>query len=333
MTNSLTLAFGKSWATHDRSEADVIARFQQHEHPVSDIWFKSRTQQSSVSAAIRIGSLSLVAACRNPVYVRTNPDDQLSLVFLTQGSAVATSSGTSVRWMAGQQCLRSSPEEALEVSCNDMSLVAIRPSFQDLTREIQKQGPSSVRANRQIPNSAAPLLPTTVGRTDYSATMFKLFKMVDNCGRDAAFLERIGIDGIITRVLAALILAQNGDTRSDDPPISASHARQAIDIVCDHVRQFIGTPLTIGDMEDLTGLSQRALNTVFQSRFNCSPLQWQRNFLLDEGEKRFSAAEQDVSVETVSYELGFSSASSFSSHYADRFGELPSQTLTRHRRH
>jgi AraC family ethanolamine operon transcriptional activator len=73
-------------------------------------------------------------------------------------------------------------------------------------------------------------------------------------------------------------------------------------------------------------LSGRSLNYAFQSRFNCSPQEWQRNFLLDEARRLLTTPENNASIKNVSYELGFSSASSFASHYKKRFGESPSET-------
>lgn len=79
----------------------------------------------------------------------------------------------------------------------------------------------------------------------------------------------------------------------------------------------------------LTGLTGRALNYAFNSRFGCSPQEWQRNYLLDEARRRLLETSQTQSVKSIAFELGFASSSSLASFYRKRFGELPSDTLTR----
>jgi len=156
-----------------------------------------------------------------------------------------------------------------------------------------------------------------------------LLAIVDNCACDEGFLARIGIEDILNSMLAELIVSQAGHTGSSDTPSRLPRSMRAVDIICDHIKQNIGEPLTITRMEKMCGLTGRALNYAFHARFNCSAQEWQRSFLLDEAHKRLNTAEPCLSIKGLSYELGFSSAGSFSAHYRERFGERPSETISR----
>jgi len=101
-----------------------------------------------------------------------------------------------------------------------------------------------------------------------------------------------------------------------------------VERVCDCVQRNVGSPLTLSKMEELTGLTGRALNYAFQECFNCSPQEWQRGFLLDEARRRLSSNDL-MSIKALSGELGFSSASSFSAHSKTRFSELPTEKAKR----
>jgi len=161
---------------------------------------------------------------------------------------------------------------------------------------------------------------------DYVSAIMNIVAMFDDCNADGATLERIGIEDVLNRLLAKLILDQEQYSLDNEPSHGLSRSTRAVDLICDHIRSNIGSPMSITEMEKLTGLTGRALNYAFRARFNSSPQEWQRNFLLDHARRLLKRADYTGSFKALAFELGFSSPSSFAAYYRQRFGERPSDT-------
>lgn len=150
-------------------------------------------------------------------------------------------------------------------------------------------------------------------------------------GNDADYLRRIGYDDVIHRIVADLYasLLGRGEPAAEPPRIKRS--LRALDLVCDHIVSNAGPPLTLTEMERLTGMTSRSLNNAFRERFDVSPQQWQRNHRLDQARSTILEAAGAPSVKALARQFGFISPYSFSAFYRQRFGELPSETLRRRR--
>jgi AraC-like DNA-binding protein len=303
-----------------------MADFQRHGRPISDVWFKARNQTSSVSSEIRIGGLSLIAVRSDPVCFNSVPDAHLSLVLPTIGSGVISDGISSARWTGAGHILRTSHQRPVEFAYESMSIVTIRPDFADLAREARRLFPSFAGFVDRLKESRSAALAPGLNGTDYAGMLLKLLRIIDDCAGDRALLQRIRIDTAITRLIVSLIAQQAGYAAPGREPAGRHRGTPKIDVVCDGIQSSIGTPLTVGDMEDLSGLPAQELAAAFSSRFGCTPQEWQRNCLLDRARHLLSSRENTPSIGSVSRELGFSSAGSFSAHYRKRFGELPSHT-------
>jgi len=105
-----------------------------------------------------------------------------------------------------------------------------------------------------------------------------------------------------------------------------SRSRQAVHVICKAAASDLRSPLSITQMEQLTGLTGRALRYAFYEEYNCSPLEWQRNLRLDRAREFLLSTAKLHSMKRIAFDFGFKSTQSFTRYYELRFGEHPSQT-------
>lgn len=336
MNESASLPFGTGWAIRHRKDSELMDCFQRHARPISDVRFRNRQRTSSVSTEIQIGGLSLIAVRSDPVCFTSLPDSHLSIVVPTSGRGTLSDGVATVHWSGNSQVLRTSHGRSVEFGYDDVCFVAIRPDFEALSREAARLHPSCRNVLDRLTESGSEAFAAIHHGVDYSALILGFFKMIDACSGDAELLRRIRLDAAITKLIASLVVQKMDLPATQAAPVRAPDMGPGIDAVCDRIQSSIGTPLTIDEMQDVSGLSALELNEAFKRRFGCTPQEWQRNCHLDRARQLLGARENVPSVERVSHELGFSSVQSLLWHYKKRFGELPlsmTATAARTRRH
>lgn len=88
--------------------------------------------------------------------------------------------------------------------------------------------------------------------------------------------------------------------------------------------------LSISDLAQRIGVSERSLRRSFQRCYGLSPMQWMRVYRLHQARQLLKASCPDVTTVTqVAFEVGFWDLGRFAGAYRRLFGELPSQTLRR----
>lgn len=161
-------------------------------------------------------------------------------------------------------------------------------------------------------------------RKDRIITFLKICNLIDSQFENRGALSILGVDDLINRWVAWCV-----SPPGDEPAPRIERTR--IDVVCDLVRASTDRPLTLTEMEDVSGLSARALQYAFKVRFGCSPMQWQRNERLLGAMQRILSMAPGETITTIAHSMGFSSSSAFTSLYRRQFGETPSDTLLRNR--
>jgi AraC-like DNA-binding protein len=111
-------------------------------------------------------------------------------------------------------------------------------------------------------------------------------------------------------------------------PASAAAVRRATEFIVAHLAE----PISLGDLERVSGLAARTLQVAFRKFLNCSPREWiqQRRLLL--ARERLLSGADVATVAAVAESCGFTRLGAFAAAYARRFGESPSETLRRRRR-
>lgn len=150
-----------------------------------------------------------------------------------------------------------------------------------------------------------------------------LCRLVDQFQGQQPLLDLSGIDESFYRVVSMMFLPQLSGQRIQPEIVSAPN--HSLNRVCDFIMANLYRPLTLTDLEEVAGLSARALQLQFLKRFGCSPMNWLRD-------RRLEAAHQilmrnpSVYVTQVAFECCFTSPSRFAAAYKSKFGQLPSNT-------
>ena len=105
----------------------------------------------------------------------------------------------------------------------------------------------------------------------------------------------------------------------------------AVVSLCERIRLNPAHPLTLVDMERLSGFSRRSLENEFHRQFGCSPVKWQQTERLSQAREYLTAETGKVVISEVAHEFGFASASKFIAYYKRFFGETPKDTAIRMR--
>lgn len=106
----------------------------------------------------------------------------------------------------------------------------------------------------------------------------------------------------------------------------------SLDELVDYITSNRCRSLTLTDLEKQSHYSRRHLQTLFQEKFGCTPMQFVRRQRLAAAMEKLQAAEGEISVSRIARDCGYRSLSNFSSDFQCEFGELPSSVLRRSRR-
>lgn len=171
-------------------------------------------------------------------------------------------------------------------------------------------------------------IPMTKGMIDYIEIFRAFFTVISAYRWNRTALEAIRIDDLIYRQVILLL----GSYNFQDNPI-AERGRafkfQLIDEICSKLSPRLHRPLTLADIESLSGMSARGLQYAFRERFGCSPMAWVREQRLLLARRRLLEGQSTVMEIAVS--CGFGSSSLFGRYYQSRFGESPSDTVRKTR--
>jgi len=330
MKKPFALPLNNGNAHHYVTEADYISGLQEYKRPIADVSFIGGKLQRCSISAVQLGQLLITAGRSDPIVSKTLVHNQLSFVIPILGCGTIIEGANSTPWSAGQRIMRFSFANPIELQYDGgFSFITIHPSLEALRTLVESSDPAQIGLIDRLQNGQTDVQSGEVNGVNYHEQLGILLSIVESCDCDEELLEKIGIEDVFNRVLAAFLVGDfhpNGDLSIRQYMPSNFGA---LDDICDHVRQNVGRPLTLTKMEEISGLNTRALTLAFQARFNCTPQQWQRNFLLDEARSRLVSEELQQSIHAIAYQLGFSSARSFSAHYKDRFGETPSNTIDR----
>jgi AraC-like DNA-binding protein len=148
---------------------------------------------------------------------------------------------------------------------------------------------------------------------------------VDALGCDAGRLAAAGIDDVILRTVVTMLRPE----LALDAGRNERSRAVCFDLLLERITAHLGGRLTLADMERWSGLSARTIQLAFQRRFGLGPMQWVRERRLDLLRARLLAAPRDAKVSMLAASCGFTRLATATVAYAERFGELPSETLRR----
>lgn len=139
------------------------------------------------------------------------------------------------------------------------------------------------------------------------------------------------LDGCIHRdlLMMALLETLERETPNSSVPPSHLHRKAVVERIKDYVEQTRDLPVTMTELCELACVSRRTLQYSFETILGISPLHFLRVTRLNRVKRRLSTGSSSSVSEAAAYN-GFYHLSQFSADYKQLFGELPSQTLSRH---
>lgn len=281
--------------------------------------FSTNSEQSFISrtSQITVGATSLVAHSTSPCRLEIEQSDGWHIVIPYTGSGTIKSENRVHHIKAGSNAaLFPNARRMVDRHLGSTAIISINIDLiNTIFRSLSKNDKSFIHLTESC------LLNLSRGNGGYR-TFAAICNLIDSQFHNPMALQVLGVEDLIHRWIASCLLLGEVEL-----PCGPDVTR--IDIVCDHIRSSIDRPLTLTEMERVSCLSARALQYAFKARFGCSPMEWQRNERLLGARQRLLSMGSGESITSVAHSMGFSSSSAFSALYKQKFGETPSETITR----
>lgn len=288
------------------------------------------------SATLAINGLELYAFATSPTFIRfgemnyrQNGEVFVSIPFA--GLARGESEGQVFPFMAGHKGLSFSETRGVEWTGETRSQLLLKLNINRLSLAAASMiGADNAEGLLDITRGAS--LALRAGGVDFSQAFRSICNLIDANVDKVSALEMLSIDDLVYRQ-CIFLLKPELLVREDGRSTRWNSGRPAvIDELCDTIKARFDRPLSLTEMEKITGLSARTIQYAFRSRFGCSPMQWQRRERLLFAYKALSGAREDVSMTQLAHACGYLSLPAFSTDYRKLFGETPSHTLSGSRR-
>jgi AraC-like DNA-binding protein len=275
-------------------------------------------------SSIKIGNLDLVASCASPSRFAVRESQGLYLCFLYDGSADASVDGFHGFAIANEFAFLS-PEVQRTGETTSLSMVQLSLHQNDVLAVSEHMfGMESFPAFKRFLQR-----PRNIGlsgkNASVSAFLKGIIKQIDDCNLDAALLKALGVDDVIYRTIATMVAYDQGLLFEEKAPVSklTTNIRNVAEFIDAHLAEDI----TLTDLEKVAGVGSRALQYGFFKAHGCSPTQWMRSRRLEQARLRLLKADGDARIVDIALSVGWRNISSFPSAYAERYGELPSDTV------
>jgi AraC-like DNA-binding protein len=319
------LAFGEASATPEGGVDGLLAAQRvAHRSLVSYEPLGRDREFRHKSAVVMIGGLRLAASAHTPIKVVVAASEDVALMVPFAGWSTAVIEGREHRWLAGRSAmylpgvprlgetsLRSTLAIGLDSARLERAALAVAP----------EAAPATIRAALTTPG----LVSLAHGDFPFAMALRRICGLIDSCSSRPDQLALLGVDKMIYRAVAMLLLPRQAATAAQPVPAG----RQPIDRACDYALAHLFMPLRLEDLEAASGLKARALQLAFLKHHGRTPRQWILDRRLDAARARLAEPGAGRTVTAVALECGFTRLASFSRAYQARFGERPSDTIAR----
>jgi AraC-like DNA-binding protein len=143
-----------------------------------------------------------------------------------------------------------------------------------------------------------------------------------------ALLERLELDLLIYRLLAALVVPELRG--SDSLGRLRSRRREGGDRfeeLIAYLEEHLHEPLSLHQLEARSHYSRRALQYAFLERLGCSPTQWIRTMRLERARRWLQEPQPGETVTRIAQACGYRSLNLFAMDFQQRFHVKPSELL------
>lgn len=275
-------------------------------------------------SAVNINGMRVVATASTPIEANIADARDASLMIPLSGHCVTTFDGRNYEWTADQTaCLM--PKVGRGGFGTERSALMLDLDPERLQQTWRAMAGDDASSLAQISLEAPQTLALNVGGVNFSDAYRHIGGLIDALNGDQQLLDKSGLDDLLYRLTVMLMRPKafiDGDLASTSQVNAAT-----LEQLCQYIVANLGKRITMTELEMLSGSSSRTLQYQFKHRFGCSPMRWVTQQRLDACRARFLSAQANESVTTVAIAYGFTNLGNFARMYAERFGELPSETL------
>lgn len=271
---------------------------------------------------IHFQGLKVAASANTSVIVEVDDTRDMTLMIPFSGRNKSTYERTTLSWSVGEHaCYLPAMGRGGQASTRSTLSLTFDP--RRLLSTVGTMLGCGYSAPDHLQLGTPRVLPLHVGRVNFQAIFQRLCWLIDALDCDEQLLLLQGVDDLIYRNIALLMRPQlfqlEGLRRGADAT--------GLDLICQYVVANLHQRITLSDLEQLSGMSARAMQYAFQSRFRCSPMQWVKQQRMAKARKRLESAREGDSVTQIALACGFSNLGLFAAEYKRQYGELPSVTL------
>ncbi len=283
----------------------------------------NRSEFASSKAELRLNDMTLIALSHTPYQLDRSGFAHPEIWIPFAGNMTASDGESEFKYGGSRAYF--STAEIRNIRTTTTSALGVRFNMQRLNAvHATMVGASNIR---EIPDHSRTLEMNGNG-VNFSTLIKNLLRQIDELQMDSTALEKLGIDDSFYRLAVALL----NPALLRDPESSGRqriHSQQGIAKLCDYLSENLKQPISLTDMENISGLSARVLQYSFQKAFGMRPKQWLQKQRLHAARFMLLKCEAPIKVTSLAYEFCFPSPSVFARAYQAEFGELPSETLAR----
>lgn len=168
------------------------------------------------------------------------------------------------------------------------------------------------------------VVPLQAGGINWLPVIRSLCSTIDAFACDADRLTAAGFDELLIRTAVMML-----DPRTIHELQWAARPPRAFDLtpLLERIEANLAGRITLGLLEEWSGLGSRTIQLAFQKRFGIGPMQWIRDRRLDCVRAKLLAAKPGDTVRDVAASCGITRMATLIPEYSARFGERPSDTL------
>ena len=275
------------------------------------------------SNIVLLGNTQLFISAHDPVRKRVGDQNCPTLVLPFYGELTVKVGGQSLRAQAGRRALLLS---GAPLSGQTGLLSSIRLNLDPRRLEQVARAMAGgqrvdlqLHADRELDLRLPGLIKEIPG-------LSRLLIEIGRVAERPELVPMLGLEDLFQRWVVALLAPTIVQQRRAEPA-GQLPGRAALDSLCAHVLANLERPVRLSDLEQISGLSRRALQYAFRRHLDCTPLQWVMQQRLALASTRLSDPDENTSVTAVAQSLGFSHLGEFSRRFAERYGHRPSAVL------
>jgi AraC-like DNA-binding protein len=280
--------------------------------------FQSRTH------AVVVNGLRMVASANTAVTIDVGKTSLANVMIPFYGSNVSRFGSTGIPWQVGANGIFI-PAIGRAGHCETRATLTIDVAPERLRQCARGMLGLDPSAELHLDLDATRPLPLTAGGTSFDTAFRHLCALIDSQLERPEALALLGVDDLIYRCLAQMFLPEA--MQDNGPKAAAPRSRRTLDPLCEYLVAHIDAPLSLTAMEAHSGLSRRALQYAFLSRFGCTPMAWLRSQRLHRARQRLLQGSPGLAITDIALASGFANSGAFATCYRKEFGETPSETL------